>query len=442
MRTWVGPALVALAITACGGRTSDPPTQGPVAPGQDCAEPGATSPADDGCNTCTCEDGSWSCTVSTCPPPDPGGECDEPGATMPAGDGCNSCFCEGGTWSCTEKDCAAACEEGSFKLAGDHCNTCSCEAGVWVCTDLSCSTASCGGISSGHCDEDEYCAYNATTFDCRAADASAICRERPTECTEEDAPVCGCDGKTYANACTAAMLGDWGVMHDGACECEEGEVMGDDCMSCTCSFDSWQCDDLCVTHCSSDTVKSAGDGCNTCTCVDDEWLCTELACPEPACPVPDGSPEPPCTGDTLFGRAEGTDACCELCGTYPGYRYYESLEACEASKICSYGDARLANNGCDSCGCTESGEWFCGVSTCEPTLCGPAGDICWEDEYCAYEAGTEGCVEGAEGASCQPRPTECTDEEALVCACDGLTHSNACMAAMAGFGVLSDGPCQ
>jgi hypothetical protein len=51
---------------------------------------------------------------------------------------------------------------------------------------------------------------------CGAADAEANCLPRPAECIATDAPVCGCDGKTYANACEAAKAGA-GVLSEGAC---------------------------------------------------------------------------------------------------------------------------------------------------------------------------------------------------------------------------------
>lgn len=63
----------------------------------------------------------------------------------------------------------------------------------------------CGGIAGIACAEGSYCATEPRQ--CDVADSTGICRKKPTACTEQFEPVCGCDARTYGNACKAAMAG-------------------------------------------------------------------------------------------------------------------------------------------------------------------------------------------------------------------------------------------
>jgi hypothetical protein len=66
--------------------------------------------------------------------------------------------------------------------------------------------AMCGGIAGFACAADLYCAY-APEAQCGAADQSGTCAKKPEMCTEQFQPICGCNDKTYPNACHAAREG-------------------------------------------------------------------------------------------------------------------------------------------------------------------------------------------------------------------------------------------
>lgn len=72
----------------------------------------------------------------------------------------------------------------------------------------------CGGLAGIACEDGQYCDMGAVQ--CGAADGMGVCREKPQACTREYRPVCGCDDKTYGNACTAAAAGI-SVVRDGEC---------------------------------------------------------------------------------------------------------------------------------------------------------------------------------------------------------------------------------
>lgn len=84
----------------------------------------------------------------------------------------------------------------------------------------------CGGIAALECGLDEFCNYElGQGCDGTVADAAGKCEVKPTVCTSDYTPVCGCDHKTYGNLCGAHAAGA-SVLHDGACTVSDCEAIG------------------------------------------------------------------------------------------------------------------------------------------------------------------------------------------------------------------------
>lgn len=78
------------------------------------------------------------------------------------------------------------------------------------------SGPACGSRGLAECAEGSFCAFPEGA-DCGRADAPGTCAPKPEVCTFQFVPVCGCDGQTYGNACSAASAG---VSVDFVGECE------------------------------------------------------------------------------------------------------------------------------------------------------------------------------------------------------------------------------
>lgn len=72
----------------------------------------------------------------------------------------------------------------------------------------------CGTRGALPCGSSEICVFPAGQ--CGATDRGGVCQPRPETCSFDHVPVCGCDGRTYHNACRAEQVGV-SVSSQGTC---------------------------------------------------------------------------------------------------------------------------------------------------------------------------------------------------------------------------------
>jgi len=242
------------------------------------------------------------------------------GQSVPSSDSCNTCSCTPDGIICTAMGCPVQCEydgasyaPGDVFDAGDGCNTCSCtENGVTVCTEMACP---------------EQCPAPAIAETDEACLGVTVYAKNPSTG----------DCCFYANPCESPE--GWALFATLE-ECQQ------DCVPISCPN-------------GMSSEDTDGDGCDD--------VCVNL-CPDEACGPALGIPNYLCPdGQTWAGP---TDQCIANENGQCGWEVVQCPTECEP------GTQKDADDGCNTCSCTNGGIWACTEMACQ---CNP--DTEWNRNY-------------------------------------------------------------
>jgi hypothetical protein len=241
----------------------------------------------------------------------------------------------------------------------------------------------CECFSNSDCGPENYCSKPK-----ESCDGKGTCAVRPDACIEIYQPVCGCDDRTYGNACEAAAAGV-NVVHDGACiEPECGECTSDaDCSAGT------RCNaaDLCLVSCECPMCDVCAGHCVpvSLTCRSNADCSTGYYCAKPA------------------GECAGAGTC-QIRGD-ACLMYWDPVCGCDGNTYSNAGCAAVAGMSVayrGECGqqryyCDRDGDghagivpyncliepWLCDISQCQTT----SGDDCDDNEPENFPGNPEVC---------------------------------------------------